>query len=214
MNSLIPTIFAHNKKEFSHRLQKLLQISRNLQIDFMDGKFVKSRSVSLSQIPNLKKYKNNFEAHLMVSNPHSYIKKLKQKGFKKIIFHYESKNPEKTLQEIKRLKLILYLAINPETKLEKVIPFILRVKGVLFMGVHPGKEHQDFIPGVYAKIKKFRERYPKLKIQVDGGANDKTIVELAKLGVNYINSGSYVYNSKSPGQTLKKLNNLYNKYKQ
>ena len=44
------------------------------------------KSVSLKEIPNLKKYKNNFEAHLMCYHPEKYIKKLKQKGFKKIIF--------------------------------------------------------------------------------------------------------------------------------
>jgi len=87
---IIPTIFSKNKKQFNERFNKLIKISKNIQIDFMDGKFVKAKSVQLSQIPNLKKYKNNFEAHLMVKNPESWITKLKQKGFKKIIFHYSS----------------------------------------------------------------------------------------------------------------------------
>src|SRR3989344_5043090 len=169
---IIPTIFAHNKKEFSQRFQKLLPISKNLQIDFMDGKFVKSKSISLSNIPNLKKYKKNFEAHLMVKNPDNYLKKLKKKGFNKIIFHYISTNDsEKTIKKIKQLKLSAWLAINPQVSIKKI------------------------------------------KVQIDGGVNDKTLVLLAKLGVNYINSGSYISDSKNPGQTLKKLNNLYEKYK-
>ena len=118
---IIPTIFAHNKKEFSQRFQKLLPISKNLQIDFMDGKFVKSKSISLSNIPNLKKYKKNFEAHLMVKNPDNYLKKLKKKGFNKIIFHYISTNDsEKTIKKIKQLKLSAWLAINPQVSIKKI----------------------------------------------------------------------------------------------
>jgi len=88
MNHIIPTIFATNKKQFLERFKTLRPLSKNLQIDLMDGKFVKAKSISLSQIPNLKKYKNNFEAHLMTEFPQKRIPKLKSLGFKKFIFHF------------------------------------------------------------------------------------------------------------------------------
>jgi len=204
---IIPTLFAENKEEFKKRFEKLI-FAKNLHIDIMSGKFVKAKSISLSQIPNLKKYKINFEAHLMIQNPLPLIKKLKQKGFNKIIFHIESKNTEKTLSLIKQNKLFSFIAINPETKLEKILPYLSKVNGVLFMGVHPGKEHQKFIPSVYKKISQLRKLNKKIKIQVDGGANDKTIPKLARHGVNNINVGSYISNSEAPRETLKKLNDL------
>ena len=207
---IIPTIFAHNKKEFSQRFKKILPIAKNIQIDFMDGKFVNSKSVSLEQIPNLKKYKNNFEAHLMVKNPEDYIKKLKQKDFKKIIFHIEAtKNPKEVIQLIKNQKLSPYLAINPETNIERILPYISEIKGVLFMGVHPGKEHQHFIAKVYKKISQLRKSNKKITIQVDGGINEKTIKKLALLGVSRINSGSFVADSENPKETLNKLNSIF-----
>lgn len=203
---IIPTIFAHNKKEFQERFAKLLPISRNFQIDFMDGKFVKTRSVQLKDIPNLKKYKKNFEAHLMVLHPEKYLSKLKQKGFKKIIFHTEaSKNPEDTIQKIKSLHLIPFIAINPKTSITKIAPHVKDVKGILFMGVHPGKEHQPFIPKVYQKIKQLRAQNKKIIIQVDGGVTPQIIKKLIKLKVNIINSGSYIADSKNPKYALKKL---------
>src|SRR3989344_9057099 len=207
---IIPTLFAHNKKEFFQRFQKLI-FAKNLHIDIMDGKFVRAKSVSLSQIPDLKKYKINLEAHLMIQNPLPLIKKLKQKGFNKIIFHVESENTEKTLSLIKQNKLFSFIAINPETKLEKILPYLSKVNGVLFMGVHPGKEHQKFIPSVYKKISQLRKLNKKIKIQVDGGDNDKTIPKLARRGVNNINVGSYISNSEAPRETLKKLNDLFRK---
>ena len=181
--------------------------AKNIQIDFMDGNFVNAKSVPLKDIPNLKKYDKNFEAHLMCLHPEKYLKKLKNKGFKKIIFHIEAtKNPEKTIKEIKKLKFISFIAINPETKIEKILPFLSKVSGILFLGVYPGKEHQKFILQVYKKIKKLKKINKKITIQVDGGINEKVAKKLAKLKVNIINSGSFISDSKNPKQMLKKLN--------
>ena len=214
MFSIIPTIFARNKKEFSQRFKKIQPIAKNIQIDFMDGKFVKAKSISINKIPDLKKYKNNFEAHLMTKTPENYISKLKQKGFKKIIFHIEAtKFPELAAELIKEEQLIPFVAINPETKIEKLIPYLSQVKGVLFMGVHPGKEHQHFIPKVYAKIKQLKkmnkkERNKKIIVQVDGGVNFDVAKKLARLKIDYLNTGSFVADSENPEETLNKLNNL------
>jgi ribulose-phosphate 3-epimerase len=90
-NRIIPTIFSHNKKEFLERLLKLRNVSPELQIDFMDGKFVESKSIRVSDVPDLKKFrKKRFEAHLMCKNPEKYLEQLAKKGFKKIIFHDEA----------------------------------------------------------------------------------------------------------------------------
>lgn len=201
---IIPTVFAHNKKEFQLRFAKLLPISKSIQIDFMDGKFVKSRSISLNQIPNLKKFKNNFEAHLMAKNPEKYLSKLKQKGFKKVIFHVETASPEKISSSLE-----LFVAINPETPIEKLIPFLPKVKGILVMGVHPGKEHQKFIPSVYKKISNLK-RLNK-KIQVDGGVNEKVAKKLAKLKVDFVNIGSFISASENPKESLNKLTKVFSK---
>lgn len=205
----IPTIFAKNKKEFNDRFQKLLPISNNLHIDFMDGKFVRENSISIKEIPNLRKYKNNFEAHLMTENPEKSIKKLKRKGFKKIIFHYESltnyEEAEKIIKKAKRQKLIPVIAINPETKVAHILPFINQIEGVLFMGVRPGREHQSFIPKVYKKIKQLKKLNKKVKIQVDGGINFQVAKKLSKLGVDAVNSGSLIAEAKNPKEVYNKL---------
>lgn len=201
--TVIPTIFAHNKKEFEERFKKLLPISKNIQIDFMDGKFVKAKSVQLKNLPNLKKFKNNFEAHLMVSNPEKYLPELKKKGFKKIIFHIEAtKYPDKIIEKIKKLKMKPMAAINPKTNILK----LPRNTDVLFMGVIPGKEHQKFMPSVYNKIKAIRRTSKKIKIQVDGGVSHKNISKLKKLGVNSVNTGSYVSEANDPKTAFKKIN--------
>jgi ribulose-phosphate 3-epimerase len=213
MNKVIPTVFAHNKEEFNERFSKIISLSKNIQIDFMDGNFVNSKSVELSKIPNLKKYNKNFEAHLMVLKPKKYISKAKRKGFKKIIFHYESLKDfseiSSLISKIHKKNLECFIAINPKTKPEIILPFINLIDGVLLMGVYPGKENQEFIPDVYKKIKFLRKRFPNKTIQIDGGVNLFTVKRLKSSGANIINTGSFVNDSKKPRESLKKLRKLF-----
>jgi len=211
MNRVIPTVFAYSKKDFDERFLKLIKLSKDLQIDIMDGKFVKEKSIPIKEIPDLRKYKNNFEAHLMIENPSEYIKELKKKGFKKIIFHYEairSDEIEKITKKIKKFKMKAFMAVNPETPVSNALPFIHKLDGILFLGVHPGKEHQNFIEGVYSKIEELRGFSKGIKIQVDGGVNFEVAEKLKKICVDLINSGSFVSDAKDPKEIIKRLNRI------
>ena len=209
---IIPTVFAYSKGDFTTRLEKLVKISKNIQIDIMDGKFVKGKSIDIEDIPDLKKYENNFEIHLMVEKPGDYIDKLKKKGAKKIIFHYEAlKNDEEAdmiIDKIRKAKMDVIIALNPETSVVRILPFLKRINGVLIMGVHPGEEHQHFIFDVYEKIKKLREFDKKIKIQIDGGVNFEVALKLKKAGADLVNSGSFAADAKNPKEIIKKLNEI------
>jgi len=215
MSSIIPTVFATSKVQFKERFDKLIKISDSIQIDFMDGSFVKSKSILPKQIPNLMKYNDHFEAHLMTYHPEKHITTLKNKGFKKIIFHFEAvgkRNIENVIKKIKKEKLSVFLAINPETPINSILEYIPRIDGVLFLGVHPGKEHQSFITPVYEKIRQLRKINKSVKIQVDGGVNESSLKKLASLKVNYLNSGSFISESANAKEAFNKLNSLFKKY--
>lgn len=213
MSHIIPTVFAYNKKEFNERFLKLIKISKNIHIDFMDGKFVKSRGVNLKNMPNLKIYKISFEAHLMCIKPEKYVNDLKKKGFKKIIFHYEAiKKKYKILKFISNVRnngLKAIIAINPNTKVEKIKNFLNNVDGALVMGVNPGKEHQKFNIRVYNKIKRLKKFDKRIKVQVDGGVNLEIARKLKKIGVDYINSGSFVSDAEEPKKVLGELEGVF-----
>ncbi len=204
---IIPTIFSKNKKEFEQKLTKLIPISKKLQIDLMDGKFVNNESVKPQYIPDLNKYNNDFEAHLMVQKPRLYYEKIKNKGFKKIIMHIDAFENETDainfFKEIKKQKQQPVIAINPDTKLTKKI--IESFNFFLIMGVKPGKEKQKLIPTTYNKIKKIKQINPRAKIQVDGGVTPINSSKLFKAGANYLNSGSFISNNDEPKKALFKL---------
>ena len=210
---IIPTNFALSKEEFMKKLNILLPIANEIQVDFMDGVFVQATSVGIDEIPDLSLYNKFFEAHLMVANPEKFIDKLSSKGFKKILFHYEalSEDKEKILSFISTIKsksMKVFLACNPETEDTDIEEFAGFVDGVLFMGIHPGKEQQELIPDVLASIKRFRERHPDMDIQIDGGVNANTAKEIMEAGANILNSGSYVTGSDNPKAALDELNSI------
>ncbi|RME54216.1 ribulose-phosphate 3-epimerase, partial [Candidatus Woesearchaeota archaeon] len=93
----------------------------------------------------------------------------------------------------------------PSTRLNKLENYLSKVKGVMFMGVYPGKEHQKFIANVYNKIKRFKAKHPKFIVQVDGGININVAKRLKQVGVNIVNSGSFISNSDNPKERLKLL---------
>lgn len=212
MGKVIPTVFATNKKEEYERFEKLVGISDGLHIDFMDGKFVKSKGIEISDVPNLKRMKGEFEAHLMVKDPRKYIVELKEKGFRKFIFHIESMKSETAAEElvefVKMEGLKVMVALNPATKIKKIEELLGKVDGVLFMGVKPGREHQKFISSVYKKIEELRRMDSKIFIQVDGGVNLKVAERLGKLGVNCVNTGSFVSDAENPREVIEQLERL------
>lgn len=208
---IIPTVFSKNKTEFVKRLELLTQHSREVQIDIMDGKFVRSKSIDVKNIPNLRKYHRIFEAHLMVKNPERYIPELQHKFIGRVIFHYESvKNECEARDLIKIIRsqgMVPIIAINPKTKASDLKRILPELHHIQLMGVNPGKENQKLVSTTYTKIKSIRKINPNIVIQIDGGVNKDTAKKLKKAGANILNSGSYIYKSKDPEIAIKELKN-------
>ncbi len=212
-NRVIPTVFALSIDEFNEKFSKLVKFASAMQIDFMDGVFVPAKSIPLSIILDLKKYKIAFEAHLMVSDPERWIVECGEKGFNTIIIHIESlKNTERGLDLIHRIRRVgarPLIAINPETSMERLDVFLKNTDGVLVMGVCPGKENQELSPNTVRRIITLKKRG--LIVQVDGGVNDKTINLLVAAGVDAVNVGSYIANAKDSKGAYENLVNAFKK---
>ena len=75
---------------------------------------------------------------------------------------------------------------------------------VLVMSVNPGFGGQKFIDNTLQKIKRIREKYPHIDIQVDGGINNETAKLVKEAGANILVAGSYVFK----GDYNEKVNSL------
>jgi len=208
---IIPTVFSTDLKGFKRRLARLEKASPEIQIDIMDGKFVKAKSIPVENIPDLRKKRARFEAHLMMKEPVSLVPALKKKGFDRVIAHIEALNGKKGvdtyIQECRKNKIDAGLAIRPETPVSRVKPYLRRIEVLLFLGVHPGKEGQHLIPGVVRKIASYTEHGYKTSAQIDGGVSLKTAQALAEAGVRRFNTGAYTAKARSPKRAITALKN-------
>lgn len=191
--SIIPSVIARSQEELDTRLAKLIPFKPNLmQLDVMDGEFVPHTSLEFDvHLPRA-----NYEAHLMVSDPHGWIMK-NSKFVSSVIIHYESNaHLHDLITLLKKKKKKVGLALNPETPLEDITQYLPHLDKVLIMTVHPGKYGSPFIPSSLARIKTLRQKYPKITIEVDGGITPKTLVLCKQAGANQFVIGSYLQNAK------------------
>jgi ribulose-phosphate 3-epimerase len=210
MGEIIPTVFCKDRRCFTKRFNKVSKVSKKIQVDIADGKFVSFKSIEINSLPSFSRSKLMLEAHLMVIHPEKYIESLRRKGFKKIIFHIEAVYDEDEFlslaDRITALGMIPVCAINPETRItKKILDLFSLTNFVLVMGEKPGKEKQKLNKSALTKIKKIKAHSKKIIIQVDGGVTPKTAKILFKAGADILNSGSYVYESQDSKKAILEL---------
>jgi ribulose-phosphate 3-epimerase len=171
-----------------------------IQIDVMDGHFVPNLTFGPGVVKALRKSVNIFlDAHLMIDNPESFLEEFARSGANRIIVHEEvCKDLISILQSIKKLKVEVGVAINPETPVTKAERVLDIVDSVQVMTVHPGFAGQRFMEDQLSKIERLRkeidQRHLKTSIVVDGGIDRKTARLAVRSGATVLVAGSSIYN--------------------
>ncbi len=180
-----------------------------IHLDIMDKNFVSGCGVNLDLLKIVKKYNFFADVHLMCSDPKQYIDDAILYGADNITVHYEIENLYENLKYLKEIKnnlkkenknFTIGISTKPGTDINKVFNYIDMFDVILLMSVEPGYGGQEYIKSTNEKVKLALET--KKIIQIDGGVNDKTIVEPNKLGVNSFVIGSYI---------TKDINNMFEK---
>ncbi len=182
-------------------------------IDVMDGHFVPNISFGMPVIKSIKKHaKKIMDVHLMISNPDEYIEKFKELGTDILTVHLEACNHlHRTIHHIKEKGMKAGVALNPHTSINLISEILEDIDLVCLMSVNPGFGGQKFIKNTFNKIKQLNEikKQKKLSflIEVDGGVNLYNANKLINCGANVLVAGSFVFGSKNPLETIKKLKN-------
>ena len=182
-------------------------------IDVMDGHFVPNISFGMPVIKSIKKHaKKIMDVHLMISNPDKYIEQFKELGADILTVHLEACNHlHRTIHYIKEKGMKAGVALNPHTSINLISEILEDIDLVCLMSVNPGFGGQKFIKNTFNKIKQLNEikKQKKLSflIEVDGGVNLDNANKLIDCGANVLVAGSFVFGSKNPLETIKKLKN-------
>ena len=177
-----------------------------LHLDVMDGNFVPNISFGADIVKAIRKDSNlYFDAHLMIENPEWYIDTMADAGVQSISIHVEAtKHLDRALQLIKARGLKAGVAINPATDIAFLDNIYEKLDLILVMTVNPGFGGQKFLNQMIEKIRKIRNKFPHIDIQVDGGINNETAKLVIEAGANVLVAGSYVFS----GNYAEKVNSL------
>lgn len=183
-------------------------------IDVMDGVFVPNISFGFPVISAIKKHaKKPMDVHLMIANPDQYIEEFKKAGADILTVHYEAcTHLHRTIQAIKAAGMKAGVALNPHTPVDMLQDVIEDLDLVLIMSVNPGYGGQKFINNAILKVEQTKNlihrRGSHAIVEVDGGVNLETGLELVRAGADVLVAGSFVFNSQDPIRTIQDLKNL------
>lgn len=199
MALLSPSMLSSNFFNLENDIRSLEKAKVDmLHLDVMDGVFVPNISFAFPVIEAIRKNTDlTLDVHLMITEPHRYIKKFAPIS-DYLGFHYEAGSPiEETLKEIKELGCKPCLTIKPCTEPEEIFPFLHLCDMVLVMSVEPGFGGQKFMPDSLRKVKILKEEITRrglnVLIEIDGGINEETAPLAVEAGTDVIVAGSYIF---------------------
>ncbi len=185
-----------------------------MHVDVMDGMFVPNISFGMPVIKSLRKATNRpFDVHLMIEQPERYISDFTAAGANRITVHVEAvKHLDRVIHQIHEAGCQAGVALNPATSLETIKYIAQEVDMILLMTVNPGFGGQVFIENTLKKVRQLRQLIAasgsRALIEVDGGVQDETAPRLVEAGVDVLVSGSYIFKSPHPEQTIHDLHIL------
>jgi len=205
---IVPALLTDDPQKLVNMLEKTASYTNYAQLDFMDGQFVPSSSVTWEDAARAK-IQFPWEAHIMVLQPEKYIAGFKQAGAKRLIFHFEATDHHReVIAAVRKSGMEVGIALNPETPVSAVLPLVPLLDTVLFMSVHPGFYGAKFLPEVVTKAVEMRQKWPELHIGMDGGLKEVNAAQIASAGVNDICVGSAILLAPDPGAAFRNLQKL------
>lgn len=212
MFEIIPGILEKDWSEIERKIEIVKPFATAIHIDIIDGKFAPnftfldpkpfSKYTNPSTVPGL-----FFELHMMVENPIQYLKPFARAGFKRFLGHIEKMPDQEEFIAQGQLLGEVGLAIDGPTDLSAIkIPYE-DLDCVLIMTIKAGESGQVFNSEYLKKVGILRQApsgtwlrsaQDDMKIEIDGGINDKTILEAKNAGATRFISNSFIFNAQNP----------------
>ena len=188
-----------------------------IHVDYMDGKFVKQKSLPFRELKKVYKYTSKrLDVHLMAVKPAKLIKKFASLNTEFITIHLEiNEDKHKLINLIHKYGIKAGLSIKPDTDINLLKDYLDEIEMILVMSVEPGMGGQKFIQESENRVRTIRNMLAALGksnilINVDGGINDETI-KYVEDHVDIVVSGSYITNSSNFQDSIDKLKGVIKK---
>ena len=158
----------------------------------------------------------DFELDLMVADAVTNFDIYTKMGAKRIIFHLEAMQKKEEFRDFLegidmfvRDSMNIGVAINPLTPIEEIFSIIPFIDFVQCMGINrEGFQGEVFDEKTLGNIKTLKQKFPEVKISVDGGVNMETAQKIIAAGADRLVAGSAIWNATNPHSALKDFENL------
>lgn len=181
-----------------------------LHVDVMDGCFCPMMTVGPGFIKAMKTPLLK-DVHLLIEDPLNKLESYVAAGADMITVHVEScRHIHRVLQKLGEMTnandsnrgILRGIALNPGTPLEVITPLIDELEMVFLLAVNPSWSGQKFIPAAQDRLNRLRHMIGDAKkdvlVGVDGGITRNNIVNVARMDVDIIVTGSAVFDGKTP----------------
>lgn len=185
-----------------------------LHLDIMDGVFVPNISFGFPVLKGLKKIcRKSMDVHLMIIEPHKFIREVAETGAYLMNVHYEAcTHLHRTIAGIHEAGMKAGVTLNPHSPVSLLEDIVQDVEVVMLMSVNPGYGGQKFIEHTVEKTRQLREMIDRkglnTLIEIDGGVNFETGKRLLDAGADILVAGSFVFKAADPTSVIKELKAL------
>ena len=185
-----------------------------LHLDIMDGVFVPNISFGFPVLKGLKKIcRKPMDVHLMIVEPHKFIREVAETGAYLMNVHYEAcTHLHRTIAGIHEAGMKAGVTLNPHSSVSLLEDIVQDVDVVMLMSVNPGYGGQTFIEHTVEKTRQLREMIDRkglnTLIEIDGGVNLETGKRLLEAGADVLVAGSFVFKAPDPNAIIKELKML------
>lgn len=193
-----PSLLAANPLYLRHAIDALQEANIDyLHCDVMDGLYVPNFGLSLGAIEKIRDHSTlPLDVHFMTQQmdvPLVWAQRFRPNS---ISFHPETvTHIHRCIESLKSKNIRVGLVFNPATSLDILEEIHDMLDFVMVMGVNPGFCGQQFITSTCLKIKRVHEKFPNLRIQVDGAVNIHTIKPCFDSGATSFVCGSSLFSA-------------------
>jgi ribulose-phosphate 3-epimerase len=205
---VVPALLANDEADYRAKLSLVSSFTNFVQIDFMDGEFVPSRSIDAASAARIAS-PIGYEAHVMAVDPLAWLEGVGGPRMSRFIFHFEAvEDAAAVARAVRRAGYAPGVALNPDTPVSAVLGLLPLLDSALVMSVVPGFYGSAFIPAALSKAHELKAASPRLVLGLDGGVGTGNLTLARAAGFDYACVGSRIFQAENPARSFAELNAL------